>query len=341
MDIDIVVTWVDGSDPEWRNEKRKYLPGNTDGDNDERFREWGLIRYWFRCIEKNAPWVRKIHFVTWGHLPKWLDTSNPRLHIVNHKDYLPEEARPCFNSTLLERYFHKIPGIAEHFVYFNDDFYLLGVVDKDFFFKNGLPKDMLAFQPVVANPSNPVMSHHFLNNTLVLSKYFDKRKNVMQHKGNYFHIGYPPLYFFYNMLELGFPRYTGLYSVHNATPFLKSVYERVWEKEGDYLRSLDGNHFRDDTDVNQYLFREWGKLEGKFVPANVTRHVMYSEMSDDNNKLLRLIADGGKRSLKPDIKMLCLNDTGLVSDNEKVAADFIKAFEKAFPEPCSFEKKDL
>lgn len=338
MSTDIVITWVDGSDPEWLSEKRKYRSEDPADDADKRYREWGLLKYWFRCIDKNASWARMIHFVTWGHVPEWLDTSNPRLHIVKHEDFMPESARPCFNSALIERYLHRIPDLSEQFIYFNDDMYLLGKCGEDFFFKNGSPRDMLAFQPVVANPSNPVMSHHFMNNSLVLSRHFDKRENVRKQPGAYFHPGYPALYFFYNLLELGFPKFTGFYTVHSASPMLKSVMEEVWKSEEEYLRSLDRNRFRDDTDVNQYLFREWGKLSGRFVPANVTRHFKYYEMCDDDNQVTDIISSGGKRTFKPDIKIICLNDTGLVHDEKKVSEELVKAFDVRFGEKCSFEK---
>ena len=127
--IDIVLAWVDGSDPVWREEKRKRMEEqgisvNVD-DREDRYRDWDLMRYWFRGIEKFAPWIRKIHFVTWGHLPEWMDVANPKLHIVNHKDYIPEKYLPTFNSNVIEMNFYRIEGISEDFIYFNDDMFLL------------------------------------------------------------------------------------------------------------------------------------------------------------------------------------------------------------------------
>ena len=90
MDVDIVVLWVDGNDPQWLEEKRHFeMETDWAAQNaGNRFRDWGLMRYWFRSIEKNAPWARRIHFVTWGHLPDFLNTEHPKLHIVNHKDFI-------------------------------------------------------------------------------------------------------------------------------------------------------------------------------------------------------------------------------------------------------------
>ena len=69
-EIDFVVTWVDGNDPAWRQEKAKYSGAGNWDDSEERYRDWELLQYWFRGVEQFAPWVRKIHFVTWGHLPE-------------------------------------------------------------------------------------------------------------------------------------------------------------------------------------------------------------------------------------------------------------------------------
>ena len=96
--IDFVVTWVDDRDLEWRKERAKYSGDRGTDNRDERYRDWDLLRYWFRGVEKYAPWVRKIHFVTWGHLPAWLDTSNPKLHIVKHEDYISKEYLPFRQS---------------------------------------------------------------------------------------------------------------------------------------------------------------------------------------------------------------------------------------------------
>ena len=128
MDIDFVITWVDMDDPAWQADFAKYSGNRANtknGVSKARFRDYGFLKYWFRGVEKFAPWVRKIHFVTSGQKPEWLDETNPKIHLVNHKEYIPEQFLPTYNSVVIERYLHKIPDLAEHFVYFNDDFYLI------------------------------------------------------------------------------------------------------------------------------------------------------------------------------------------------------------------------
>ena len=82
--------------------------------------------------------------MTWGHLPEWLDTTNPKLHIVNHKDYIPEEFLPTFNANTIELNLHRIEGLADQFVYFNDDMFVTNYVKPAEFFKNGIPRDVFA-----------------------------------------------------------------------------------------------------------------------------------------------------------------------------------------------------
>ena len=65
--IDFVVLWVDGADPEWQSQRRQYRPEEqNNGDAKNRYRDWGLMPYWFRGVERYAPWVNRIWFVTNG-----------------------------------------------------------------------------------------------------------------------------------------------------------------------------------------------------------------------------------------------------------------------------------
>ncbi len=329
--IDFVVTWVDGRDKAWRKERAAYAHGGgQEDDGEERYRDWDLLRFWFRGVEKFAPWVGKIHFITWGHLPSWLDTGNPKLHIVRHEDYIPKEFLPVFNSNVLEIYMHKIEGLSERFVYFNDDMFLIRKAGPETFFVGGKPCDMLAFQPIPANPANPVMSHLYLNNSLVLAKYFDKRENVRSQPGNYFKIGYPPLYFFYNVLEMAFPQYTGFYTVHNPTPFLKSTFEEIWEKEGEALKRMSANRFRSENDLTPYLFREWQKLTGNFRAKNIHRDFRYYNLSGENAKLEADIR-------KQRAKIICINDGQIAGDFERIKAGLKEAFGQILPQKSGYE----
>ena len=80
--IDFVVMWVDGNDPEWQKKKNKYDVNAKSDGSIYRYRDWDLLQYWFRGVEKFAPWVNKIYFITWGHLPKWLNRIIQKLKLL-------------------------------------------------------------------------------------------------------------------------------------------------------------------------------------------------------------------------------------------------------------------
>ena len=139
-DIDFVIIWVDGSDPIWRAERAKYEKTKSDTE-DARYRDWEILKYWFRAVERYAPWVRKIHFVTCGQKPEWLNLNHEKINFVNHSDYIPKRFLPTFSSHTIELNLHRIIDLSEKFVYFNDDMFLNDYVSPSDFFIGGLPCD--------------------------------------------------------------------------------------------------------------------------------------------------------------------------------------------------------
>jgi len=338
--IDAVITWVDGADPEWVREKNRAAAETRDKRTEmwnadlsaARYRDWGTLRFLLRSLDRYAPWLRRIYLLTCGQRPAWLSETTGKLQIVAHREFMKEQDLPTFNSNAIEVNLHRIPGLAEQFIYFNDDYLLDAPVRPEDFFVNGLPKDMLALQPVVANPKNPVMSCILLNDSIVISRHFDKWETMRKHPKAYFHAGYPPMYFFYNVLERFFPLYTGFYTVHGPSPLLKSCFEELWRLEPQILAATSGHHFRSRDDVTQYLFREWQKQTGKFVPGNVKKDCAYFEISQDNSRLYRCL----KRHR---VKSVCINDPGQTGiDAGTVRRELLAALEQVFPEKSAYER---
>ena len=333
-EIDFVLTWVDGADPEWQKEKyaRMLKLGviSEADDRPERYRDWGILPYWFRGVEKFAPWVRTIHFVTYGHLPAWMNVNHPKLHIVNHSDYIPYKYLPTFNSHTIEWNFHKISGLSEKFVYFNDDIFLLKAVKPTDFFIDSKPVDMLALQPDVANADDSVMPYIYLNNAMVLAKYFDKRENMKKQPWAYFHPGYPLMYLVNNALEMAFPRFTGFYTVHGPAPLMKQTYETLWRLEPELLDHVCSHPFRNKEDVSQYVLREYEKLNQNFVPRNTKKFCRYYDLDADNSKLTSMI-EGQK------CPVVCINDSNHSIPYDRVKNQLDTAFRQILPEKSSFE----
>ena len=147
-EIDFVIIWVDGNDPEWKKRKAAFTGDISVDEREERYRDWDLLRFWFRGVENYAPWVNRIWFVCDQEPPKWLNTAHPKLTVVRHEEYLPEAYRPAFSSHPIELNLHRIRGLSEQFVYFNDDTFLAAPVKENYFFQNGLPRDCALLNPV-------------------------------------------------------------------------------------------------------------------------------------------------------------------------------------------------
>lgn len=331
MEIDFVILWVDGNDPAWRQEKSKYDGSAQSGKLDDsaiRYRDWENLKYWFRAVEQFAPWVRKIHFVTWGHVPSFLNVYAPKLHIVKHEDFIPKECLPVFNSCAIEINLHRIPGLAEQFVYFNDDMFLGGTVYPEDFFWNGLPRDAWIEHLVMAYGNNSSFCHHLLNDIDVINRHFDKRRQMKNHVCKWFNYQYG-LRNMYNFYYMPFPRYLGFKLSHLPNAYLKSTFEAVWEKEFEILDKSRHYRFRSKDSVSQCVFKYWQLASGEFSPG---RTMGRSISVTDSNVEWACREIVGKKH-----KMLCLNDSEGVVDFEHCKQMLIGAFETILPSPSSFE----
>lgn len=128
--MDIVITYVNGLDPVWREQYVKFV-GKT--ILDKHFRDWGTLKYLFRGIERYMPFIDRIFLVVSGpsQVPEWV---SDKLRIVYHKDIIPDKLLPVFNAAAIELFIHRIPDLDEQFIYFNDDFFpLQPSVKEDFF----------------------------------------------------------------------------------------------------------------------------------------------------------------------------------------------------------------
>lgn len=328
-DIDIVIPWVDPSDPVWQNEKKKYQKNVTvDEDIREiRFRDWDNLQYVFRSIDKFAPWINRVHFVTFGHIPKWMNTNCPKLHIVHHEDFIPKEYLPLFSSHVIELNMNKIPGLSEKFIYFNDDIFLIRPVKATDFFVAGLPCDSNIpnlIVPVLTNFS-PIV----FNTVAYINKHFNKRQSLKAHPIKWFNFKYGPVGLIRGLLFAPWSNYTGFFNHHLAVSYLKSTLEEVWQAEPEIMHKTCTHRFRNNNDVNQYIFRFWQLASCKFHPSNL--HGKYFKISNDNRKLIRFIR-------KRKGRMVCINDDEFTGDFEKIKREINSELEKLFPEKSNFEK---
>ena len=136
--IDIVYTWVDDKDKNWQKQKKLYQTQYEffeDATTNNRFVDDGLLKYSLRSVQKYAPWINHIYIVTAEQIPKWLNINNPKISVVFHRNIMPSDALPPFNSNAIEMCLDNIQGLSEYFLYSNDDTFFGDFVDPSFFFK--------------------------------------------------------------------------------------------------------------------------------------------------------------------------------------------------------------
>ena len=329
MDIDFVVTWVDMEDPKWRSDFKNYS-GRIDNTKNEvseaRFRDYGFLKYWFRGVEKFAPWVRKVHFVTSGQKPEWLNTNHPKLSLIDHSDYIPSKYLPVFNSSLIEIYLHKIPEISDRFVYFNDDFFIINHIEKERFFTNGLPNDIAAFR---YNSGMGLWSKCLKNNIEIINERFDKKSVLERDHDKWYWSGYGKKSRLTRLLK-PHDKFVTLITPHNAQPYLKKTFEEVWDYAGDRLKKASENRFRSPEDYTQELFRTWQICKSNFEPYNTYNDTKMFPLIIKSKMAIKAIEEQR-------YKLVCINDNAHIRNYEKVMKDLENAFESILPEKSNFE----
>ena len=310
LEIDFVYLWVDGSDPVWRAKRDSFLgishvdtSVNCEGryiDNDE-------LKYSLRSLEKYAPWIRNIFIVTDNQVPKWLDTSNPKIHIVDHTEILPTESLPCFSSTLIEHFLWKIPGLSEHFLYGNDDMFLnKPATPASFFDANGLPIVRLN-------------RRRFRKLSLLY------KEKIKKQKLSYY---VQSIKLAANMVEKRHGAYFGGQPHHNIDAYLKSDYQHTHETFKQEIDATLGNNVRKSGDIQRsiYSYAPLAKKRGRVRYINRKESFKISIHLDIHFTKFK----------KYTPLFFCLNDTELANSNHRNrATNFLK---KRFPEKSQFEK---
>ncbi len=325
--IDFVVTYLDSTDKKWQEERAKYSGENLDSRNSEaRYRNMDNFQYWFRAIERYAPWVNKIHLVTWGHVPEWLDTTNPKINIVKHDDYIPKEYLPTFNSNVLDLNLDRIPGLSENFVYFNDDIFLNSKTEPSDFFKNNLPLYQYMYTPVLpVDAFNSIIFNNSLTiNQLPINKKFITKKSLSIKNGAkavLFNIYLSPLI---ALLK----RHIGFYPTHLARPLKREAFRELREYVSEPFDKTSQNKFRTHEDISILLLEDYLKITGRFYPCNIKKVGLYQEINDTVDY---------KKILESDIKLICFNDTDNTENFEKVKTQLNQALADKFSEKSSYE----
>ncbi|MFC4653056.1 glycosyl transferase [Lactococcus nasutitermitis] len=330
--IDFVITYLDGADPDWEKERDFYRNNQQKGtaheNGNSRYRNMDNFQFLLRSIERFAPWVNKIHIVTWGHVPKWLNVNHPKINVVNHKEFIPEAYLPTFNSNAIEFSFDKIPGISECFVNFNDDMFLNAPTLPTDFFVNGKPCLQMMHAPFM--PSDALFSNNILalnkavdTKYLINKKMFSLKNGVFAFLANVYML---PMLKFYG-------HFLGFREDHLPAPLTKTLYKELRTKLPDYFEFVGQSKFRNSQDIksiSDWVMLDYARATAEFIPMNSFKF----------GKLVNLDKEIDFDALfKSKYKILCLEDGDWVPENEfdEVVNKMNSAFEKKFLDKSEFE----
>lgn len=309
--IDIVVTYVDMTEQIddmnfWhQKEVEAGIQRSTNGQAFaiERYRDWGNFNYWFRGVEKNCPWVNKVFLVVANerHLPAWLNLDNPKLRVVFHKEFIPEELLPTFNSTTIEMFYYRIPDLSDHFITCNDDFFFLNPTPRERFFDdNDNVVQEIHKKPFVVQTSFKSDWHKTVyNNEVFLQRYMPAGQ-----------------YFYFDHSHLQEPRVKSF-----EAEIMAKHYKEIYD-------SLAVSHFRHKDNYMSWLFIDLLKL--KTIKSTPVYHKSkYLHM----NSKVRVLPH-------QDCEMICFNDTESTDNFELCRTRVLHLLEMKLPNKCSFERDE-
>ncbi|WP_426320434.1 stealth conserved region 3 domain-containing protein [Microbacterium sp. E-13] len=312
-DIDIVFSWVDGSSSEFRRQRAAQMAEYVVGEGDDgpaRYRHVDELRYALRSVHMYAPWVRRIFIATDSPAPAWL-LDHPKVTVVRSDEFFADPSvLPTHNSHAVEAQLHRIPGLAEHFLYSNDDmFFGRPVAPEMFFTPGGVTKFVECEVRIGAGEPAPHRSGH--DNGLRVNR---------------------------ALLKERFGRTIVRDLEHCAAPLRRSV---MAELEGafpeDFARTA-ASRFRSATDISvtNSLYHYYALLTGRAIATRAPR-VRYVQTT---------VASGLRRmerlSERADADMFCLNDGGEVEVPEEIRVRAIRdALERMFPVRAPWERDEL
>ena len=319
-DIDIVIPWVNPSDPIWYNEYKSACKNFNGDKNPQRIRDFEIFNYWFRAVEKNMPWVRYIHLFLYGEsqIPTWLNVNNPKLKIHYHNEIIPEKYLPTYNSVLYFRYYHKLKDLAEKFIYLEDDIFALNPTEITDFFENDIPK--ACSKTSLQINSNPVNER---NMTLAGIRY--------PHQS-------------YDMFQLMVKNTLGLCSKYTHKPFkiyknthvgiacLKTESQQIFTDLDETLNKyFKNNKFRNQNNVVcEWLYNMIRLNNGNFKEIDSSK-MKYMEIYDERfyKEFFKYV---------PSIKILCMNDILKPNANFNLTKERLKlCLNTLFPNKSTFE----
>lgn len=307
--VDAVYTWVDGADPAWRRRRAAAggVPYHAQAANDARYLNRDELRYSLRSLHLHAPWIRHVYLVTDDQTPDWLDTGHPRLTVVDHRDIFSDPGvLPTFNSHAIESQLHHIDGLAEHFLYFNDDVFLGAPILPDRFF---LPGGITRYFPSRALlPAGPPDA-----GDVPVSVAGKNNRALLQER---------------------FGTYVTQKMKHTPHALRRSTLAEIEERFPERHRQTAASRFRSATDLSipSAFHHYYAAGTGRAVPGQIPYDYFDLAHPDIAARLQRLLR-------RRDRNVFCLNDTLSGADDLTGQLALVRPFLQAyFPGPGPFER---
>lgn len=307
--IDIVLPWLNSNDEHWRSQYEKYIKSVTTGDKSiRRIRDWDNIKYFLRSVDKNCKWVNKVVLCVFDEyqIPNWLNINHPKLKILYHRDYVPNECLPTFNGLCSESFMFKHECIENNILFCNDDYFFVNKTkDTDYFIDNKCVKAYIKRD----------LSWYRCFKSLKDNVWAQLLSNTMEYK---FKItGNKTLY----------------YQKHLPCPFHKKDFTNFYEKyENDLVKEYSKytSKIRQNSNILPTYIVDWMQGDNNdYIQDNnyFTVNKVY-EIRDnyDFAPLLREI---------PKMKSICLNDA--LGNDTTTYNRTLKILNAIFPEKSSFE----
>ena len=305
MKIDIVYTWVDGSDIKWQEERNNWAKKlDLPLPEECRYRDNDELKYSLRSVEKYIPWVNKIFIVTNGQIPKWLDVNHSKIKIITHKDIMPSKVLPTYNSEAIETCLSEIPGLSEYFLYANDDCFINKHLKPTYFFsKNG--------KPIIR-----MVKQNWTTENMQRSLYINNIKYCI------------------NLIKEKFDKEYKLESSHNIVPYRKTYFRLCKLEYSEEYEKTIHYKFRTKNSVQQTLVsfftiaNNLGKLK---IIKNKSGlfHIDHLYVGLTNSETIKRRLNRGKPNL------FCINDGEYAQQNDR---DDLKILLKnIFPKPAQWE----
>lgn len=293
--MDIVITYVDGNDPVWKKDYERYTNVPV---MQKRFRDWGTLKYLLRGIDVNMPFIRNVYLVVShkSQIPEWALGTD--LKIVLHSDIIPEEYLPTFNCNPIEMHLHRINGLDEEYLYFNDDMYPVGKCVPEDFFSDG-KAHIGYYRHLFASG----MYKKICRNSDRLA-----RKVLGMKKSPFF-----------------------LRPQHICSPMFRSLCEEISSLAEDEVRKTSASRTRTEENLNQYLFLDYQYYKGRLLARPVSNRHISVALASQSVLRKAILEPEGKMLCVNDVRLS-------EERYESLRQTMLDAFEEKYPEKSRFER---